>query len=105
MTYRDRFDFAVALLNADTLTRLQDLTIETGIMKEDDLVRLFEKFSHSLRKLNIRDVHLYNGHWQMIFSAFQSPGISCEIELEALTEDNGWYVVTILSFFETKYIG
>lgn len=104
VNYRDRFDFGTALMKVDSLTSLQDLTIETGIMQEDDLIQLHDRYTCSLRKLKIRDIHLCNGHWQTIFTVFRSSGFSCKIEMEALTEGNGWYVNTILSFFETKYI-
>lgn len=105
VNYLDRFDFGTALLKVDSLTKLQDLTLETGRMQENDLIQLNDRYSCSLRKLKIRDIYLCNGHWQTIFTLFQSSALPCKHEMEALTEGNGYYVDTILPFFEVKYIG
>lgn len=104
VTYLDRFDFSSVLLNVDSLTGLQDLTIETSAAEEENLVRVYKKYSGSLKRFNFYDIHLLKGYWQSIFDFFQISVPFCKFQLEGLTEGNGWYINTIVPFFKQKRI-
>lgn len=102
--YSSRFDFSGILLNVSTLTRLQELTLMTNTVGEEQLLRIFQKYSDSLERFTLADTHLSKGLWQNITDVFRGSVRTCRFELEGVTEGNGWHINTVVPFGESTRI-
>lgn len=102
--YSSRFDFSGILLNVSTLTRLQELTLTTNTIGEEQLLQIFQKYSDSLERFTLADTHLSKGLWQNITDVFRGSVRTCRFELEGVTEGNGWYINTVVPFGESTRI-
>lgn len=103
-TYSSRFDFSDMLLNVSTLTRLQELTLMTITIEEEQLLQIFQKYSDSLERFTLSDIHLSKGLWHNITDVVQGSARTCRFELEGVTEGNGWHINTVVPFGESTRI-
>jgi len=95
--YFTRLDFAEVFLDIK-LTLLQNLQVQTGIIKSKDLLKICENHKDTLRSLSIVDFHLGDSSWECVYPLIVKSLPDSSIMFEGLTDGDGWTTHTALPF-------
>lgn len=103
--YLSRIDFYPILSGSAQLTHLQILGIQTGVIDQQHLLDLYQRYQGTLQTLTIRDFHLSKGTWQELLAQLSANADRCNFILEALTDGDGWNIETYIPFCRVIRLG
>lgn len=99
--YFSRIDFGTVFGDVK-LTKLQELAIQTGLINRQNLLDVLARHKYTLRLISITDFHLNQGSWRESYDALRTDLPDCDINLEALTDGNGWRIDTAVPWGHVK---